>query len=96
MVYKVEFIEEAIQDFKKLDRSQQILIRKSILKIEKYGMQVGEDLRGELSGCRKLKHKKAGLRVVFRETKKGLEIIQILAIGKRSDKEVYKSATKRL
>ncbi|API88042.1 addiction module toxin RelE [Marinilactibacillus sp. 15R] len=96
MVYKVEFIEEAIQDFKKLDRSQQILIRKSILKIEKYGMQVGEALRGELSGCRKLKHKKAGLRVVFRETKKGLEIIQILAIGKRSDKEVYKSATKRL
>lgn len=96
MVYKVEFIEEAIQDFKKLDRSQQILIRKSILKIEKYGMQVGEDLRGELSGCRKLKHKKAGLRVVFRETKKGLEIIQILAIGKRSDKEVYKSVTKKL
>ncbi|SJN25040.1 hypothetical protein FM115_03205 [Marinilactibacillus psychrotolerans 42ea] len=96
MVYKVEFIEEAIQDFKKLDRSQQILIRKSILKIEKYGMQVGEDLRGELSGCRKLKHKKAGLRVVFRETKNGLGIIQILAIGKRSDKEVYKSATKRL
>lgn len=96
MVYKVEFIEEAIQDFKKLDRSQQILIRKSILKIEKYGMQVGESLRGELAGCRKLKHKKAGLRVVFRETKKGLEIIQILAIGKRSDKEVYKSATKRL
>lgn len=42
MVYKVEFIEEAIQDFKKLDRSQQILIRKSILKIEKYGMQVVE------------------------------------------------------
>ncbi|MFJ1626417.1 type II toxin-antitoxin system RelE family toxin [Marinilactibacillus psychrotolerans] len=96
MVYKVEFIEEAIQDFKKLDRSQQILIRKSILKIEKYGMQVGEALRGELAGCRKLKHKKAGLRVVFRETKNGLEIIQILAIGKRSDKEVYKSATKRL
>lgn len=96
MAYKVEFIEEANQDFKNLDRSQQILIRKSILKIEKYGMQTGEPLRGKLAGCRKLKHKKAGLRVVFRETKKGLEIIQILAIGKRSDKEVYKSATKRL
>lgn len=96
MSYKVEYLKEAKMDFKKVDGSQKVLVRKSIAKIEKYGNRAGEKLSGELSGCRKLKHRKAGLRVVFRESEQGIEIMQIVAIGKRSDEEVYKLAEKRL
>ncbi|GEN51647.1 hypothetical protein APE02nite_23120 [Alkalibacterium pelagium] len=79
-----------------MDGSQKILVRKSIAKIQSYGMEVGQPLKGELSGCRKLKHKKAGLRIVFRESKKGLEIIQVIAIGKRENQDVYHAAADRI
>ncbi len=59
-------------------------------------MNAGEPLRGDLKGCKKLKRKKAGLRVIFREAKFGIEIIEIIAIGKWEDAIVYSIATKRL
>ena len=96
MSYDVVFIEEAKKDYQALDGSQKILVRKSIAKLQAYGMEVGKPLKGELSGCRKLKHKKAGLRIVFRESEKGLEIIQVIAIGKRENQDVYHVATDRI
>lgn len=96
MSYDVVFIEEAKKDYQALDGSQKILVRKSIAKLQAYGMEVGQPLKGELSGCRKLKHKKAGLRIVFRESEKGLEIIQVIAIGKRENQDVYHVATDRI
>lgn len=96
MAYTVKYTAESSKDFEKLDGSQKLLVRKSISKIQKYGMQVGEALHGSLAGCRKLKRKKAGLRVVFRESSKGIEVIDIIAIGKRSDSEGDKVAENRL
>jgi mRNA interferase RelE/StbE len=46
--------------------------------------------------CRKLKHKKLGLRVIFRQSSEGIEIIEIVVIGKREDDEAYKTAIERL
>lgn len=54
MSYDVVFIEEAKKDYQALDGSQKILVRKSIAKLQAYGMEVGQPLKGELSGCRKL------------------------------------------
>jgi mRNA interferase RelE/StbE len=59
-------------------------------------MSAGQPLRGVLQDCRKLKHKKLGLRIVFRQSARGIEIIEIVIIGKREDGEVYVSAAKRL
>ena len=46
--------------------------------------------------CNKLKHKKLGLRVVFREYDSRIEIIEIVVIDKRTDAEVYTTAERRL
>lgn len=43
-----------------------------------------------------MKHKKLGLRVIFKQSDLGIEIIEIVVIDKRSEKEVYKEAEKRL
>lgn len=43
-----------------------------------------------------MKHKKLGLRVIFKQSDLGIEIIEIVVIGKRDEKEVYKEAEKRL
>ena len=95
-MYTIEFLNEAYKEYTDLDGSQKLLIDKSLKRIEQRGMQTGEALRGRLVGCRKLKHRKAELRVIFRESNTGIEIIEIVAIGKRSDLEVYKLAENRI
>lgn len=96
MTYKIEFDPRAEKDYHRLDNSQRIAIDKSFFRIRQIGMQAGEALSGKLSGCRKLKHKKLGLRVIFRQTVKGIEIIEIIAIGRRQDSKVYKEAEERI
>lgn len=95
-MFKIVFTESSKKDFNQLDGSQKLQIRKSLLKLEEQGMQAGQELHGKLSDCRKLKHKKLGLRVVFKQSDFGIEIIEIIVIGKRSDNEVYETAEKRL
>ena len=94
--YKVELIPEAQDDFYKLDNSQRLHVKKSLIKLENQGMLAGEALHGNLSGYRKLKHKKLGLRIVFHETVNAIEIIEVIAIGKRSDNEIYTISEKRI
>ena len=92
MNYEVKFTSHSRKDFDSLDNSQKNHIRKSLLKIEKDGMLVGQPLHRDLSDCRKLKHKRLGLRVLFKESDLGIEIIEIVVIGKRDDQEVYNIA----
>jgi len=96
MSYDVQLAYGSDEDFRKLDGSQKIQVLKSFAKIEKYGMLAGEKLKGKLSDCNKLKHKHLGLRVVFKECEKGIEVIEIVVVGKRTDAEVYATAEKRL
>jgi len=95
-MFQIAYTEFSRKDFNKLDHSQQIQIRKSLSKIEESGMETGQPLHGKLWDCRKLKHKKLGLRVVFRQSDSGIEIIEIVAVGKREDSEIYDIATERL
>lgn len=96
MSFRIEFTELSKKDLDKLDNSQRLQILKSLTKLEALGMQAGEQLKGVLKDCRKLKHKKLGLRIVFREAADKIEIIEIVVIGKRADQKVYEIAQKRL
>lgn len=93
-MHQLNFHTEAAKEFKRLDGSQKVLVEKSLKRIKDLGMDAGEALGGNLHTCRKLKHKKAGLRVIFRESTLGIEIIEIIAIGKRKNLSVYKDAEK--
>ena len=90
------FTEYSKMDYACLDGSQKKQILKSLAKIEKNGMNTGQPLHGKLWDCRKLKHKKLGLRVIFRQSEQGIEIIEIITVGKREDDEVYDIAVERL
>lgn len=96
MTFKINFTKESQQDYDKLDHSQQIHIRKSMQRIEESGLLTGQPLRGKLADCRKLKHKKLGLRVVFKQADFGIEIIEIIVVGKRDDQEVYRIEVYRI
>lgn len=95
-MYKLDYLKGTKEDIANLEGSQKKLVEKSLKRIQSIGMQAGEQLHGNLHTCRKLKHKKARLRVIFRQSSKGIEIIEIVVVGKRSDSEVYKIAEKRL
>lgn len=94
--YAITYLEEARNDYQKLDGSQKVFVDKGLNRIRKFGMQAGQPLAGSLINCRKLKNKRMGLRIVFGQADQEIQIIQIQAIGRRADKAVYRDAAQRL
>ena len=98
---KVNFLKKAQEDYDALDGSQKKWVEASVERLKIRGGEIGEPLHksatNDLRGCKKLKNKSLGLRIVFRVIASGeCEIIEIIVIGKRSDSEVYHMAGKRL
>lgn len=96
LTYHVEFYDEAKREYKHLDGSQLIFVKKAIVRLEHYGMIAGAPLHGKLAVYRKLKNKRMGLRIVFGQNASQISIVDIIAIGKRSDSEVYADADTRI
>src|SRR5689334_13224567 len=98
--FEVVFIEEAKKDYKKLDGSIKKLVNVALAKMEDRADELGEDLTSKhgvnLIGCRKIKFRKAGIRLVYRIVGDKAEIAEIIIVGKREDNEVYQEAYKRL
>ncbi|MFE8698387.1 type II toxin-antitoxin system RelE/ParE family toxin [Cytobacillus sp. FJAT-53684] len=98
--FEVVFIEEARKEYRKLDGSVKKLVNVAIAKMQERADELGEDLTTKhginLIGCRKIKFRNAGIRIVYRIVGDRAEIAEIITIGKREDNEVYKIAAKRL
>ena len=89
-MYKIIFNKFSQKEYNTLDGSQKIFVTKALKRIEQRGMDSGQPLHGILNHCRKLKSNRLGLRIVFTELNGQVEVIEVVATGKRSDKEVYK------
>ena len=98
--YELVFLEEAKKEYKKLDGSVKKLVNVALKKLEVRADTLGEELSNmngiHLAGCRKIKFKQAGIRIVYRIVNGRTEIVEIITIGKRDDLEVYRIAAKRL
>lgn len=98
--FEVVFIEEAYKDYKKLDGSIKKLVKVAVAKMQKRADELGEELTNKhgvnLIGCRRIKFKKAGIRMVYRIVGRKAEIAEIIMVGKREENEVYEIAYKRL
>ena len=95
--FTVEFYnDEAAKEYRKLDGSVKKLVNVGLRKLETRADEIGKPLDGELRGCKELKYRKDGIRVIFRLTDGVIEIVEIIAIGNRSEGEVFKAAGKRL
>lgn len=98
--FEVVFIEEAKKEYRKLDGVVKKLVNVAIAKMQERADELGEDLTSKhginLIGCRKIKFRNAGIRIVYRIVGTRAEIAEILTVGKREDHEVYKIAAKRL
>ncbi len=104
MNWDITYLPEALDDLRRLDGSQRILVRKAIQKVASnplpeseggYGKLLGNRNSTNLSGFLKIKLRGAGLRIVYKLVHIEDRII-IIVIGARADEEVYESAYKRI
>ena len=98
MTYKIVLKEEVDNDLSKLSHNQKILIFKQFKKLQKspqLGVSLGKKMGCDLSDYRKMYADKKRLRIVYKIIDKQI-IIEVIAIGKRDDMEVYKKAFDRL
>ena len=103
MTWQIEFLDEALNDLRKLDGSVKVQVLKGIRKVSQnplptnqggYGKPLGSKSNSNLTGLLKIKFRDLGLRVVYKtEIING--IMKIIIISARSDNEVYRQAELR-
>ena len=96
---KIEFIQDAVIEYKSLDGRLKILADKILEKLEKnpfLGEKLGNKSNIDLTGYYKLYFDKKRYRIVYRIVKNEIEIIEIWGIGKRDKMEIYKTVSKKI
>lgn len=104
MNWDITYLPESLDDLRRLDGSQRILIRKAIQKVASnplpeteggYGKLLGNKNNTNLSGFLKIKLRGAGLRVVYKLVRVQNRML-IIVIGAREEAEAYEDAYKRI
>lgn len=104
MNWDITYLPEALDDLRRLDGSQRILIRKALQKVSSnplpetdggYGKLLGNKNNTNLSGFLKIKLRGAGLRVVYKLIRVQNQML-IIVIGAREEAEAYEDAYKRI
>ena len=93
--YKLRFMPEALEEWRKLDGSVQANLKKLLAKRLDNPHVPGGELHGQLANCYKIKLLKQGVRLVYSVEDDHL-IVTVIAVDKREDGLVYASALRRL
>ena len=98
---KVFFSENSLDDLISYPKEQQKRILALIIQRGKKGPLMkpdglGEPLGGELHRFTKIKPKAMGLRIIYRPMRNGWIRMEIIAIGPRDKKKVYRKAAERI
>ena len=98
MEYQIKFHPAALHEFCKLDGSIKKLVKKQLDKLKKsplLGEELGNKNGYDLSGYRKMYACKKQIRIVY-SVVENILLVNIIAIGKREDMEVYSTAAERV
>ena len=95
MTWRVIYHHEVADDLDELGRYQARAVLKTIETRIRDGEpeKTGKPLTGELAGCRRIRT--GEVRIVYRIHAEIVEVL-IVAVGKRRDDEVYRTACKRV
>ena len=98
MQYEIVLKIEADEELGKLSNRERVLVFKQFKKIAsspELGKLLGNKAGYDLSGCRKMYADKKRIRIVYIILNEQI-VIEVIAIGKRDEMEVYKNASERL
>lgn len=93
--YRLFFMPAALDEWRALDGSIKEVLRKLLHKRLDNPHVPGGALRGELTGCYKIKLLKQGVRLVY-SVEDAVLVVMVLAIDKRAEGLVYRSALARV
>jgi mRNA interferase RelE/StbE len=94
-LYRLKFMPEALDEWSKLDGSIKTLLKKQLKKRLESPHSPGNERRGDLKNCYKIKLRKQGYRLVYQVEDNVLTVL-VLAVARREDLEAYKNAVQRL
>lgn len=103
MAWQVEFLQEAVDDLRRLDGAVRLRTLKAIKKVSQnplpqseggYGKPLGNRNAIDLVGLLKIKLRSDGIRVVYRLQRVENQML-VVVIGVRTDADVYKEAARR-
>ncbi len=98
MTYEIVLKKEADEELGALSARERILVFKQFKKIAsspELGKMLGNRAGYDLGGCRKMYADKKRIRIVYTVSDEQI-IIEVIAIGKRDEMEVYQNAADRL
>ena len=98
MEYEIKFHPMALQEICSLDGSVKKLVKKQLDKLKTsplLGEELGNKNGYDLTGYRKMYTCKKQIRIVYSVVENVL-LVNIIAIGKREEMEVYKMASERV
>lgn len=100
--FEVRFDKDAAKEYQRLDGSIIDAVDKAIDELEYRADEIGKPLGNKrdtkLAGCKEIKLRELGIRIVFRVTNEVIDILQVvyvLTIEKRNKDFVFKQASKR-
>jgi mRNA interferase RelE/StbE len=94
MTYKVEFLETALKEWDKLNHKIKRDFAKKIKKILE-NPRIEKNKLHSMKDCYKIKLRSVGYRLVYKVIDDKV-IIQVIAVGKRNNNDVYDKADDRL
>lgn len=97
MTYSLVLKEEIEKDLSKLSSSQKTLVYKQFKKLQtspELGQLLGNKAGYDLSGLRKMYVDKKKVRIVYRIIDEEI-VVEVVAVGKRDDMDVYRKAGER-
>ncbi len=103
MTWSVQYLPEAQKDVDSLSRSQQVLVRKAIAKVQEnplpqseggYGKPLGHKHGLNLTNLLKIKLRGEGIRIVYKLVRTETRML-VIVVGVREDEEVYDIAHSR-
>jgi mRNA interferase RelE/StbE len=93
--YKLRFMPEALEEWRRLDGSAQVNLKKLLAERLDNPHVPGGALHGPLASCYKIKLRQQGVRLVYTVEDDHL-LVTVVAVDKREDGVVYESALARL
>ena len=95
--FELRYIDKAAEkEFLALDGSLREIVAKGLARLCVHGDEIGKPLSGNLRGCRELKFRAEGIRLIYRIVEGCVEIIEVIAIGKRDKGRVFEDAERRI
>ena len=95
MIFNIEFDKRALKEWQKLDQSIKEQFKKKLKKLQENPYIESARLKGDLSGCYKIKLRTSGFRLVYQVIDSDV-VILVIAIGKREESKAYSIAEIRI